>query len=775
MKVLAFPRDRNPYQSLLYGAMADHGVSVSYAGQRTPSHTLNLLLLPLDLLVGRLRGVRVVHLHWVYPFRLPVVGDRGWARRLCEAWFRLCLGLARLLGTRLVWTAHNVLPHEPVFLDDAAARAALVRSCDLVIAHNEATIAALADLGITPRRSTVIPHGPFDLGAPAAAPDATRDRRTLLFFGAVSEYKGVEDLLAVASGLRDVDVVVAGECVDPALRARVEAAAGPGTRLRLARVPDDEVAELMAAADAVVLPFRRVTTSGSALLSLGYGKPLIVPDLPALADLPDGAVLRYPAGSRPGLAAALARFARLDPSAVAGMSAAAAAHGTGWPEIAARTIAALGELPPRDGMLRDSAHLFANTVALSLFGFAFWTLAARLYPSADVGRFSAAVASATLLTAFATLGLPYAIARFLPAARHRRELLLAMVLAVLVVGGAVGGGVLFLGGLVESPALAAAVLGLVVVSAVSAVLDSGLLARKAAAKVLTKSIAGGLVKLVALVAVAGLGVVGLTASYALGAAVAAALALVRLWRLLPGERTRWRDVRLRREHLSFSSASYLGNVFGVIPSTVVPILVLGVLGAQTTAWLSMAFLLVGFLNFIPSAVSQALFAHAARDPGGLAARRRKAMKAVFALLTPGVVVLVAIAPVLLSVFGPEYVAATTATRVLAVGALVSATAYVIDAALIAQNRKVAFVAVNGVNALLVVVAVVLTAHHGLTAVALGWAGAQVVSVLVALAVDRRVFHRLTAPVLSGGRRPSGSPTGPRPTAPPPCRGAIGGG
>ena len=62
---------------------------------------------------------------------------------------------------RLVWTAHNVLPLAPVFADDLRARRRLVAACDLVIAHSKATLDQLADQGIVPRRSAIIPHGPF--------------------------------------------------------------------------------------------------------------------------------------------------------------------------------------------------------------------------------------------------------------------------------------------------------------------------------------------------------------------------------------------------------------------------------------------------------------------------------------------------------------------------------------------------------------------------------------------------------------------------------------
>jgi glycosyltransferase involved in cell wall biosynthesis len=123
--------------------------------------------------------------------------------------------------------------------------------------------------------------------------------------------------------------------------------------LRLERIPEQDLAGLLAAADAVVLPFRRVTTSGSAMLALSHGRPLIVPDLPALADLPDEAVLRYD-GKVPALTAALTRLARAHGETLATMSRAArryAFHAT-WEEIAATTraemLSLLGTAPETD-------------------------------------------------------------------------------------------------------------------------------------------------------------------------------------------------------------------------------------------------------------------------------------------------------------------------------------------------------------------------------------------------------------------------------------------
>jgi glycosyltransferase involved in cell wall biosynthesis len=355
VRVLVFPRDDvNPYQRLLYGEMGRLGARVTYLGRLTPSYTLNLLLLPAELAARRAAGARLVHLHWVFDFSLP--GSSRWAplRRLAQLWFVLWLRTVRLLGMRLVWTAHNVLPHGRVFADDVSARRSLVRASDLVFAHSPAVLADLAALGATARRSVVIPHGPFGPAAPGMplrVPGHGDQVRQLLFFGKVEEYKGVEDLLtALAAMPADLParLTIAGQCDDPALRSRLCAlarATGGRAVLRLEHVPEDEVTGLLAASDVVVLPFRTITTSGSAMLALAHGRPLIVPDLPALADLPSGAVLRYD-GSVPSLAAALSQAIRVGQPVLAAMSAAATTYASAasWPEISATTLAEMASL-----------------------------------------------------------------------------------------------------------------------------------------------------------------------------------------------------------------------------------------------------------------------------------------------------------------------------------------------------------------------------------------------------------------------------------------------
>jgi beta-1,4-mannosyltransferase len=356
MKVLAFPRDPNPYQELLYSELRKSGIKVKYLGCLTPFPNLNLLLFPLELAIRRVTGSKIVHLHWVWGFQFPAMSRFPAARRLVAyAWFRLFLASVRLFGMKLAWTAHNILPHGQVFPDDSAARRLLVRHCDVVFGHSEWSLTGLIELGAKPAKWALVRHPAFSLSASQAPlPDSFDWPTEFLFFGKIFDYKGVDDLLEAFAGLPQsvpARLTVAGECTDPRLSARLEelaARSGERVSLRMGHATEDEVAGLMGAAHVVVLPFRRVTTSGSAMLALGCGKPLIIRELPALAGLPSDAVFLYD-GSIPELAKTLQAASSADRETLSRMSRAAIAYAAEatWAQLAEATAAEFFKLAAR--------------------------------------------------------------------------------------------------------------------------------------------------------------------------------------------------------------------------------------------------------------------------------------------------------------------------------------------------------------------------------------------------------------------------------------------
>ncbi|HEY5668174.1 MAG TPA: glycosyltransferase family 4 protein [Candidatus Saccharimonadales bacterium] len=356
-KILAFPYDPNPYQEQLYRPMRDRGVTVSYLRGLTPSSLLNWLMLPVMIIGYRYKGYTVFHLHWVFGFapKLPVRGR--WVGRVQRWYFAMCLGLIRVLGYRLVWTAHNVLPHTPLFDDDIASRRLLIRKADVVIVHSKAVLPKLRGFGLDDAKTVIIPHGnyngayPMDMTCGQARKHLSLGASdfVLLFWGRIERYKNVPAFLrAAASIARDVPrlrVVVAGACSDQTLKNEVMQAArllGKNVQLRIGYVDDEDVQLYYRAADLVALPFAEITTSGSALLPLTFGVPTVIPRKGALQDIPAEAVFFYDPAKKQAFDEALSQAVHSKELVRKRKAALQYAASLDWDGIAGRTLRAMG-------------------------------------------------------------------------------------------------------------------------------------------------------------------------------------------------------------------------------------------------------------------------------------------------------------------------------------------------------------------------------------------------------------------------------------------------
>ncbi|HZV26812.1 MAG TPA: glycosyltransferase family 4 protein [Acidothermaceae bacterium] len=322
--VLVYPRESNPYQPLLYGALTAANPRYRIVEIPAPRGTRRVLLHPFvaawSLIVHAIADRRrILHIHWMYAFKLP--GNPQIASRAAFASSMTFLFLAKLLRYRIVWTVHNVLPHQTITSNDLAVRRRLARTADAVIVHSTSTLPALAAAGISVPDATVIPHpsyiGRYPVGATRSASRESlgvpADAAVCLFFGRIEPYKNVPALISafsvVAATQPDAYLVVAGACKDPALRAELTQMLASVDRATsaLRRISDDELGSFFAAADVVACPFLDVTTSGSAMLALSFGVPIVAPRIGALADLPDDVGFFYSATDADGLSRTLAR------------------------------------------------------------------------------------------------------------------------------------------------------------------------------------------------------------------------------------------------------------------------------------------------------------------------------------------------------------------------------------------------------------------------------------------------------------------------------------
>jgi beta-1,4-mannosyltransferase len=282
---------RNPYLRLLYEVLAAEGFDLVEQPR-----------LSLRWLWRSRSSARFLHFHWPesqYRFGRGPVRLRPLLSRLKLAVFASRLAAARLLRYRLVWTVHQVYPHESLDRDvDRHGSRLLARACDLLVAHDHWTAEEIASkLPRRPKAIAVVPHGSYIGVYPEGRPrdDVRRDlglpQDSFLFlcFGELRGYKEIELLLAAFSSVSQPSarLVVAGNVKDARIGATVRAAAETDARIVTVPgfIPEARVAELFHACDAAVLPRGEPGTSGSLILALSLGLPVVAGNVPTVREL----------------------------------------------------------------------------------------------------------------------------------------------------------------------------------------------------------------------------------------------------------------------------------------------------------------------------------------------------------------------------------------------------------------------------------------------------------------------------------------------------------
>ena len=304
MRVAAVPAYRNravnPYTSLLYGAVENAGISVKEFGAAT------LLGFAPD----------VVQIHWPeWLFSAPTLAR---ARMQARA-FKMTITMLRARGSRIVWTAHN--------LDGHAGHQPLLerRMWNWFTTHIDGWI-ALSQSAVDPVLQrypwlasvphTVVEHGHYRGVYPnAISRDAARDHlgiprdaRVLGFIGNILPYKQVPLLAECFAQLAgdDLRLVIAGNAHSDQHDV-ISAVGDPRIIYHRGFVADAHLQHYHRAADRIVLPYREIQNSGSAILSLSFDVPVLVPNLGAMAELADIAghdwVRTYDGPLTPGLLA----------------------------------------------------------------------------------------------------------------------------------------------------------------------------------------------------------------------------------------------------------------------------------------------------------------------------------------------------------------------------------------------------------------------------------------------------------------------------------------
>lgn len=254
--------------------------------------------------------------------RPDVLVLQWWTGAVLHSYLRLARQAARQ-GAKVVVEWHEVqdsgearVPGVTRYVRALIGR--LLRRADAHVVHSthdRDLLEAAWGLSSSGAPTVVVPHGPYPhvLGADeqghhdddgpgtdrpgSEQPDAGRpDRFRLLYFGIIRPYKGLEDLVAAFHALpadvRDAfELTIVGETWEGWHAPLDAVAAGPGrAQVTVVNryVTDAEARRHFAEADAVVLPYRRSSSSGPLQMAMSAGLPVVVTAVGGLVEAVEG-------------------------------------------------------------------------------------------------------------------------------------------------------------------------------------------------------------------------------------------------------------------------------------------------------------------------------------------------------------------------------------------------------------------------------------------------------------------------------------------------------
>ena len=330
----------------------------------------------------------------------------------------------------------------------------------------------------------------------------------------------------------------------------------------------------------------------------------------------------------------------------------------------------------------NALYLMINSAVTAALGLVFWILAARFYLAEDVGLASATISAMVLLSLLATLGLGYALIRFLPNSGKAAN---AMINTCFTIAGLASTiiALIFIAGLgIWSPALLflqhdpvflSAFIIFTATSTLYNLVGRTFVARRQAGFTLAQGAFFNVIRLVLVFFLAAFfATFGIFASWGIGHIVALGIGILLF---LPKVQTGYRLFPLvKREVLSkmvhFSFTNYAATLIWFAPTFILPLMVVNLLGAEANAYFYIAWAIANVLFSVPLSTSFSLFAEGSYDEGRLGQNTRRSLVFTFAIIFPALLLIILVGDKILLLFSRAYAEnATSLLRVLAISAL----------------------------------------------------------------------------------------------------------
>lgn len=311
-----------------------------------------------------------------------------------------------------------------------------------------------------------------------------------------------------------------------------------------------------------------------------------------------------------------------------------------------------------DPLYRNSLFIMLNTGLVSLFNYLFWLFAGKITSSEQVGLSTAAVSAAAMMVAISRLGMDDSITRFFPETEDRGAFLNALIMIMLTMTV-----IIITGFMILLPYISPALLFLkesqytllfvvyIFLTSVCNMQGTAFVAsRRADLALLLFALL--FLRIPLLFILGSLGVFGIFIALDITYFIMMVTGVVLLYRMgiLRNLRT---DFRKARNTMRYSLGNYMASILYTAPVTLIPILVVNIIGPLQQAYFYAAYSIAAFLLLVPDAIVASMFVEGAHKRS-LKETAYKSLRFSLVILVPMVLATALFGDNLLDLFSPEH-------------------------------------------------------------------------------------------------------------------------
>lgn len=316
-----------------------------------------------------------------------------------------------------------------------------------------------------------------------------------------------------------------------------------------------------------------------------------------------------------------------------------------------------------DPLFKNSYYLIVNHLLTAGSGFLFWILAARFYTTEEVGLGAALISAMGFLSIFSLLGFDIGLIRYLPEEKDKTGMInscftIASLVALLM-------SLIFILGLnIWSPAL--------IVLGEDKLLESAFVlftigttlfwfqthvfvALRQVKYSSTQALVSTAMRIMILPLLVAFGAFGIYISAGLATVIAVLIGNTLIFRALskykPVPVIKWRMIK---DMLHYSLGNHIANILYFLPGSILPLLVVKVLGGENNAYFYVAWATASLLLMVPLAVSKSLLAESSYLPEYLRRNVMRSLRFGFILLVPAIIGIFIFGKYVLLLFGEMY-------------------------------------------------------------------------------------------------------------------------